>query len=107
MGPAMKIRSRNHTLADAWKNGAQAAAERKKHFGIGDAVPQELRPEVICRAEAAQGPRVIEFNDHVSLCCAGRCRSGRVAPVKTVVFAGILLIDCAGPQRRPCGRAKD
>ncbi|DBB05694.1 TPA: hypothetical protein ACH3X1_012303 [Trebouxia sp. C0004] len=51
----MKIRSRNGTLPNAWRHRAPAAApERRRHFGIRDVVPPELRPEVICRAETAQ-----------------------------------------------------
>ena len=66
---AMKIRSSNSTLPNAWRGQAPAAVApgRKRHFGIDDVVPPELRPEVICRAEVAQGPRVIEYSDHVRL----------------------------------------
>lgn len=66
-GGAMKIRSRNNTLPNAWGSRAPAAPARKRHFGIREEVPPDLSAEVVCRAEAAQGPRVIDFSNHV--CC--------------------------------------
>ena len=54
-------------------------------------MPPKLRPEVICRAEAAQGPRVIEYSDHVRLSFAGIGHGGCVARVLTVVQLFVSL----------------
>ncbi|DBB02992.1 TPA: hypothetical protein ACH3X1_013581 [Trebouxia sp. C0004] len=87
MGGAKKIRSRNSTLRNAWRQRAPAAApERKRHFGIRDVVPPELRPEVVCRAEAARGPPGIEFSDDALRACQRlktkvECSSGASAPL--------------------------
>lgn len=78
-------------MPNASRGRAPAAPERKRHFGISDVVPPELRPDVICRAEAAQGPRVIEYSDHVRLSFAGIGHGGCVARVLTVVQLFVSL----------------
>ena len=83
---AMKIRSRNNTVHNAWGIRAPAAPAQKRHFGIGEEVPFDLSAEVICRAEAAQGPRVIEFSSDVRMSSAGRCYTDCVAQVSSEVL---------------------
>ncbi|DBA69297.1 TPA: hypothetical protein ACH3X2_012953 [Trebouxia sp. C0005] len=70
----MKFRPRNNTPPDAVPAPApvEVAVKRGRYFAIDEAVPAELRPDVLCSADAGQQPEVEEYSDDLSLLI---CRS--------------------------------